>query len=90
MEKLNAVMLIKALASEQDGLCLVRQLVQWLSYPRFSFERRKRNQKLLEALPLHKAECAKIADTILNWLTQVHLYPALVSLGVFSRRGSLS
>lgn len=87
MEKLNAVMLIKALANEQDGLSLVRQLVQWLTHPRFSFERRKRYQKLLETLPLHKAECTQIADTILHWLTRVHLYPALVSLGVFSRRG---
>lgn len=87
MEKLNAVMLIKALADERDGLSLVRQLVQWLTHPRFSFERRKRNQKLLEALPSHQAECTQIADTILQWLAQVHLYPALVSLGVFSRRG---
>lgn len=89
MEKLNAVMLVKALAQEQDGLSLLRQLVHWLSHPRFSFERRKRSQKLLETLQAETAATQQIADTVLLWLTQVHLYPALVSLGVFSRRGFL-
>lgn len=89
MEKLNAVMLVKALAQEQDGLSLLRQLVQWLSHPRFSFERRKRSQKLLESLQAEPAATQQIGDTVLMWLTQVHLYPALVSLGVFSRRGFL-
>ncbi len=89
MEQANALMLLKSLATEQDGLALLKTLVKWLQGPRFSFERRKRAQKLLETLALYPAEQRQIADTLLSWLCQVHLYPALVSLGVFSRRGFL-
>lgn len=87
MDKLNALMLVRSLATEKDGLALIKQLVNWLHESRFSFERNKRSKKLLETLQQNAAEGQQIADTIFSWLTSVHLYPALVSLGVFSRRG---
>lgn len=87
MDKLNALMLVRTLATEKDGLQLVKQLINWLHESRFSFERNKRSRKLLETLQQHPEEGQKIADTLFTWLCSVHLYPALVSLGVFSRRG---
>lgn len=87
MDKLNALMLVRALATEKDGLTLIKQLIGWLHESRFSFERNKRSRKLLETLQQHPTEGEQIANTLFTWLTQVHLYPALVSLGVFSRRG---
>ncbi|CAM5184986.1 recombinase [Alishewanella longhuensis] len=87
MDKLNALMLVRSLATEKDGLPLVKQLISWLHESRFSFERNKRSRKLLETLQQHPEEGQKIADTLFTWLCSVHLYPALVSLGVFSRRG---
>lgn len=87
MDKLNALMLVRALATEPDGLTLTKHLVSWLHESRFSFERNKRSKKLLETLQQHPTEGQQIADTLFNWLCKVHLYPALVSLGVFSRRG---
>lgn len=89
MDKLNALMLVRALANEKDGLALLQQLVAWLNNSSFSFERNKRSKKLLETLEQHPDEGQRIADTLLNWLSHIHLYPALVSLGVFSRRGFL-
>lgn len=89
MDKLNALMLIRALSTEKDGLVLLKQLIRWLHESRFSFERKKRSRKLLDTLQQHPAEGQLIADTLFNWLSRVHLYPALVSLGVFSRRGFL-
>lgn len=87
MDKLNALMLVRALSTEQDGLALIKQLISWLHESRFSFERNKRSRKLLETLQQHPTEGQKIANTLFGWLSSVHLYPALVSLGVFSRRG---
>lgn len=87
MDKLNALMLVRALSTEQDGLALIKHFINWLHESRFSFERNKRSRKLLETLQQHPEEGQKIADTLFTWLCSVHLYPALVSLGVFSRRG---
>lgn len=87
MDKLNALMLVRILAAEKDGLQLVKRLVSWLHESRFSFERNKRSKKLLETLQQHSTESQQIADTLFTWLCTVHLYPALVSLGVFSRQG---
>lgn len=87
MDKLNALMLVRALATEKDGLQLIKQLIGWLHQSRFSFEQNKRSAKLLETLQQNPQESQQIADTLFNWLTHIHLYPALVSLGVFSRRG---
>ncbi|GHG69650.1 recombinase [Alishewanella longhuensis] len=87
MDQINALMLIRNLATEKDGLALIKQLVSWLHESRFSFERNKRSKKLLETLQQNPAEGQHIANSLLRWLTSVHLYPALVSLGVFSRRG---
>ncbi len=89
MDKLNALMLVRQLAVEKEGLVLVKQLINWLHESRFSFERNQRSRKLLETLQHHPQLGQQIADTLFNWLCTVHLYPALVSLGVFSRRGFL-
>ncbi|MDP5459978.1 site-specific recombinase [Alishewanella sp. SMS8] len=87
MDKLNALMLVRALAAEKEGLPLLKHLVGWVNESRFSFERKKRAKKLLETLQQNLAESEMIANNLFSWLCSVHIYPALVSLGVFSRRG---
>lgn len=87
MNKASAVEFIKHLAEETDGMKIAKQLVHWLSEPFYGHESTKRAEKLLGAFHSNPEIAKSLADTLILWLSQTYFYPALVNLGIFSRRG---
>lgn len=47
----------------------------------------ERFDALLDVLQEDQALCAKLSKRFYTWLSKVHIYPALVGLGIFSRSG---
>ncbi|WP_337842241.1 site-specific recombinase [Rheinheimera sp.] len=83
----SAVSLLRSLAGQRDGQLVAGQLVHWLSAQHFGFEQKSRAHKFAEAMTANPKHAASLAALLFQWIGQMHLYPALVSLGIFSRRG---
>ena len=47
----------------------------------------QRFNMLLQALAADKTLCARLGNRLHVWLSKIHIYPALVGLGIFSRSG---
>ena len=89
MQTLGAVTLVRSLAEQQCPVTLAGALVDWLSYDGLGIDQAQRAVKLQEALQTNPKHSAAIAQVLLGWLSDVNIYPALVSSGLFSRRGFL-
>ncbi|WP_419570368.1 site-specific recombinase [Rheinheimera sp.] len=83
----SAVSVLRSLAGQTDGQLVASQLVHWLSEQHFGFEQKSRAAKFEEAMASNPKHAAQLAALLFQWICQTHLYPALVSLGIFSRRG---
>jgi len=89
MNTSSAVTLVRSLAEQTDGMKVAGQLVHWLSEQHYGFDQSSRADKLEEAFRTNSKAAGQLARVLFQWLSQTHLYPALVSLGIFSRRGFL-
>jgi len=83
----GAVSLVRSLAPQPDGALICQQLIHWLSQPHQHLSAAQRLEKLSDALRQNPAHASAIASQLLQWLGGLQLYPALVSLGIYSRRG---
>ena len=89
MQTLGAVTLVRSIAEQRCPVTLASALVDWLSYDGLGVDQAQRAAKLQEALTTNPKHSAAIAQVLFNWLSEVNIYPALVSSGLFSRRGFL-
>lgn len=87
MQTLGAVTLVRSLSQQQCPVTLASALIDWLSYDGIGVDTAQRAGKLHEALSNNPKHGAAIAKVLFSWLCQVNIYPALVNLGLFSRRG---
>lgn len=87
MQTLGAVTLVRSLSQQQCPVTLASALIDWLSYDGIGVDTAQRASKLHEALSNNPKHGAAIAKVLFSWLCQVNIYPALVNLGLFSRRG---
>ncbi|WP_333607270.1 site-specific recombinase [Arsukibacterium sp.] len=86
MDTVGAVPLVRSLSAQPCALTLSTMLIQWLSYQGLGVEQQRVN-KLYEALQQNPKHATAIANTLFSWLAGMNIYPALVQLGIFSRRG---
>lgn len=89
MQTLGAVTLVRSIAEQRCPVTLASALVDWLSYDGLGVDQAQRAAKLQEALTTNPKHSAAIAQVLFSWLSDVNIYPALVSSGLFSRRGFL-
>ncbi|MBU1308195.1 MAG: site-specific recombinase [Gammaproteobacteria bacterium] len=89
MQTLGAVTLVRSIAEQRCPVTLASALVDWLSYDGLGVDQAQRAAKLQEALTTNPKHSAAIAQVLFSWLSEVNIYPALVSSGLFSRRGFL-
>lgn len=84
-----AIALLQSLAQADSDDCLpaLQQLVAWLRPNRSRFSTAQRMDSLIAVLPAQAALIAPFAERLHAWLCRLQLYPALVELGLFSRRG---
>lgn len=87
IRKLNAAALVDHLSNQHHGFAdMLAALVYWFRVGG-AVEAEERIVALHNALRLNPTQCALIGDVFHQWLSQVHLYPGLVSVGLFSRHG---
>jgi site-specific recombinase len=89
METQGAVTLVRSLSEQRCAVSVLTALVNWLSYNGLGVDQAQRPAKLCEALQNNPKHAAAIAEQLLTWLGQVNIYPAMVSLGLFSRHSFL-
>jgi len=87
MDTLGAVTLVRSVSEQRCAVTLVTTLVNWLSYNGLGVDHAQRSAKLRDALDTNPKHAAAISEVLFNWLGEVNIYPALVNLGIFSRRG---
>jgi site-specific recombinase len=87
MQTLGAVTLIRSVSQQACPVTLASALIDWLSYDGIGVDKAQRASKLCDALSTNPKHAAAIAQVLFNWLCEVNIYPALVNLGLFSRRG---
>ena len=87
MDTLGAVTLVRSVSEQRCAVTLVTNLVNWLSYNGLGVDHAQRPAKLRDALDTNPKHAAAISEVLFNWLGEVNIYPALVNLGIFSRRG---
>ena len=87
MQTLGAVTLVRSASEQRCPVTLATMLVDWLSYDGLGIDQAQRAAKLHEALATNPKHSAAIAQVLFSWLSEVNIYPALVSSGLFSRRG---
>ncbi|MEO3877893.1 site-specific recombinase [Rheinheimera fenheensis] len=87
MDTLGAVTLVRSVSEQRCAVSLLTSLVNWLSYNGLGVDHAQRPQKLCDALQTNPKHAAAISEVLFNWLGEVNIYPALVNLGLFSRRG---
>ncbi len=87
MDTLGAVTLVRSVSEQRCAVTLVTTLVDWLSYNGLGVDHAQRSAKLRDALDTNPKHAAAISEVLFNWLGEVNIYPALVNLGIFSRRG---
>lgn len=87
MQTLGAVTLIRSLSQQACPVTLASTLIDWLSYDGIGIDKSQRAAKLHDALATNPKHAAAIAQVLFSWLCEVNIYPALVNLGLFSRRG---
>jgi site-specific recombinase len=82
----NSEQLLEKLAAQEDALQLAQQLVDWLRQGG-STQAAERFTNFLVLLESRPAIARHLAQQVYAGLEQTHIYPALVTLGIFSRRG---
>lgn len=87
MDTLGAVTLVRSVSEQRCAVTLVTTLVNWLSYNGLGVDHAQRPLKLRDAFETNPKHAAAISEVLFNWLGEVNIYPALVNLGIFSRRG---
>lgn len=83
---MNSEQLLEKLAAQEDALQLAQQLVDWLRQGG-STQAAERFTNFLVLLESRPAIARHLAQQVYAGLEQTHIYPALVTLGIFSRRG---
>jgi len=86
----SAVPLVRELAQQSDGFVIIQQLIFWLALPHQQIIQTQKAHKLSSALHENPTQAQHIARIVLQWLISKQLYPALVGLGIFARRGFFS
>lgn len=81
-----ALSLIEDLSQATTTLAISQQLLQWFRQGGAE-EAEARFHALLAALEQQPETTAKLAKVFFQGLQETHIYPALVTLGIFSRRG---
>ena len=87
MDTLGAVTLVRSVSEQRCAVSLLTTLINWLSYNGLGVDHAQRPQKLCDALQTNPKHAAAISEVLFSWLGEVNIYPALVNLGLFSRRG---
>ena len=74
-------------SDSEDCLPQLRQLLAWLRPSGTRLDSAQRMDSLTATLAEHAELIAPFASRLQAWLCKLHLYPALVEQGLFSRRG---
>lgn len=84
-----SIALLHSLAQAESDDCLpqLQQLLAWLRPSRGNLDSPQRMDSLIASLPQQAELIAPFAARLQTWLCKLHLYPALVEQGLFSRRG---
>ncbi|WP_404418082.1 site-specific recombinase [Marinospirillum sp.] len=83
---MNSEQLLEKLAAQDDALQLAQQLVGWLRQSG-STQAGEHFTDFLALLKCRPETARQLGQTVYAGLEQTHIYPALVTLGIFSRRG---
>ncbi len=89
LARLDAAGLLAALEPEQrDFACILAETAYWFRCGG-AVQAASRMAQLQAALRRQPDICAQLGHAFFRWLQQTHLYPGLVSLGLFSRHGMM-